>query len=110
MKLQDALREALASGDHDRMRAAGARVHYVGVLDVHGEGPRRRTIPAGRWGEPPGSLQIDAEAFAPVVDAVASGDLQRAAQVFEEAFALSYGVNDVEMIDVETLTIEPATG
>lgn len=81
-----------------RQEASGLRVTVDGAIVVDGAGPFERVM---------GPLLIGEEDAAPVLAAFWKKDLKEAAAAFEFAFARSYGVARVEIVEVLRLHIEP---
>lgn len=100
MNLHVALCHAMTSISTADLATEDVEVTFVGTINVQGEGARKRRI---------GPVTISSDVAAGLISAVRSGDDLVASQQFEEAFASSYGVTDVQIHAVGQLEITPTT-
>lgn len=98
MHLVIALRHAVSrnGGTGQALGSNGVAVRFVGTIEINDEGPRRRQI---------GPVVVSPDLASPFLDAIQRGDEAGAAEEFQDAFALSYGVGYVTISDVSQLEI-----
>lgn len=86
MDLGVAVRHAVSRIATGGMAAGPLTITFAGTIEKQGEGPRRRRL---------GPVSVNREVAAPFLKALEIGDEDAAAEEFEYAFALSYGVGDL---------------